>query len=73
MDILGQYHETESSNQYALTIVCMLISFVCMISIKSQTTKEVIKADLNNVFPTFEGSKCLLGDQRGDFTSALYF
>ena len=33
MDLLGKYPETENGNHYALTVICMLTSFVSIVPI----------------------------------------
>ena len=42
-----------------------------MIPTKSKTT-EVIKAYLRDVYSTFGGSKCILSDKGGEFTSKQF-
>ena len=43
MDLVGPYKETENSDQYALTIICMLANDVFIIPIRSKTAEDVIK------------------------------
>ena len=62
MDFVGSYRETENQNQYALTVICMLTSYIFMIPIRSKSTKEVIKAYITGIFSTFGGSKYILSN-----------
>ena len=71
MDLLGPYHEKDNGNQCALTVICMLTNDVFMIPIKSNTTEEVMKACLKDVYSTFGGSKYILSD-RGELTSKQF-
>ena len=66
MDILGQYEETENSNQYDVTVVYMLTNFIFMIPIKSKTSEEVTKGYLKNMYSTFGGRNYLLSDMGGN-------
>ena len=50
----------------------MLTNYVFMILIRSKSTKEVIKSYLTGVFSTFRGSKCILSDHGGEFTSKKF-
>ena len=67
-DVVGPYRETETGNQYALTVICMLANYVFMIPIRSKSTKEVIKAYLTGVYSTFGGSKYILSYQGSECT-----
>ena len=67
MDIIGPNHETENVNQYAYTVICMLIKYVLMIPIKLKTTEEVMKAYLENVYSAFGGSQYILSDKGGEY------
>ena len=60
MDLLGSYCKIENGNQYALTVICMMTNYVFMISFKSKTTEEGIKACSKNMYLTFMGSKYIL-------------
>ena len=69
MDILGPYQGTEKGNQYALTVICMLINYIFMIPIRMKRTEEVIKMYLTVVYSTFGGSKYILSNSGSEFTS----
>ena len=47
----------------------MFTNYVFMIPLKSKTTEEVIKAYLKNMYSVLGGSKYILGDREGEFTS----
>ena len=53
MDLLDPYSETETGNQYALTVICMLTNYVFMISNKAKTIEIVINAYLKHVYAIF--------------------
>ena len=72
MDLLGPYHKTENGNQYTLTVICSWTKYIFMIPIKSKTTEAVIKAYLKDVYSTFGGSKYILSDRGGEFTSKQF-
>ena len=50
MDLLGEYPETENSNYYALTVTCMLTSFVNCIPIKDKKTEMAINAYIQYIY-----------------------
>ena len=60
MVLLGEYPETENGNCYALTIICMLISFVSIIPIKDKKTETVINAYIKYTYADKGGSKFIL-------------
>ena len=68
------YSEMENGNQYALTAICMLSNmfYVFLVPIRTKTTDDVIKAYLKNVYSTFGGSKYILSDRGGKFTSQQF-
>ena len=72
MDILEQYCETEYGSQCALMLVCMLTNFVLIIPIRPKTMEEVIKAYLKKVYSIYGGSKLILSDRGGEFTSKQF-
>ena len=72
MDLGGPYRETENSNQYALTVICMLINYVFMLPITSKSTEDVIKAHLTWEYSTFRGSKYILSDCSSEFTNKQF-
>ena len=69
MDLLGLYNETENVNQYALTVFCMLTNYVFMVPIRTKTTEDIINAYLKHVYSIFGGSKYILSNWGGEFTS----
>ena len=50
----------------------MLTNYLFMISIKSESTEEVIKVYLMGVYSTFGGSKYILSDIGSEFTSKQF-
>ena len=72
IDLLGPYSETESGNQYPLTVICMLANYVFMIPIKTKTTEDVINVYLKHVYATFSGSKYILSDRDREFSSKQF-
>ena len=72
MVIRGPYHKTEKGNQHTLTVVCMLTNCIFMISVRSKSTEEVIKAYLTDVYSTFGGSKYILSDRGSQFASKQF-
>ena len=50
MDLLGEYSVTSQGHCYALTIICMLSSFVEVIPIEDKKTETVIKAYLKYMY-----------------------
>ena len=72
MDLVGPYREIENCNQYALTVICILTKYVYMISLRSQSTEDIIKAYRTGVYITFRGSKYILSDGGSEFTSKQF-
>ena len=50
MHLLGEYPETENGNCYALTIICMLTSFVSSIPIKDKKNENVINSYIKYIY-----------------------
>ena len=71
MDLLGEYPEVKNGNCYALTIICMLISFVHIIPIKDQKTEMMINAYIKYIYVDKGGSKCILSDSGKEFPSVM--
>ena len=67
MDLLGKYPETENGNCYALTVICMLTSFVSIVPIKNMKTNY---ACIKYIYADKGGSKFILSDNRKEFLSA---
>ena len=55
MGLLGEYHETEKGNCYALTIICMLTSFVSIVSMKDKNTETMFNAYFKYIY----ADKCI--------------
>ena len=70
MDLLVKYPETENGNHYALTIICMLTSFVNIIPIKDKKTETVINPYIKYTYADKGGSKFILSDNGKEFSSA---
>ena len=70
MDLLGAYPEMENGSHYALTIICMLTSFVNIIPIKDKKTEMVIIAYIKYIYADKGKSKFILSDNGKEFSSA---
>ena len=70
MDLLGEYPEMENGNHYALSIICMLTSFVSIIPIKDKKTETVINAYIKYIYADKDRSKFILSDNGKEFSSA---
>ena len=57
MDLLGQYSEMTWGHCSALTVICMLTSFVEVIPIEDKKTETFIKAYTKYVYSDNGGSK----------------
>ena len=73
MDLVGSNSEMENWYPYVLTVICMLTNYVFMIPINTKTTEDVINAHLKkHVYATFCGSKYMLSDRGGEFSSKQF-
>ena len=70
MDLLSEYPEMKNGNCYALTIICMLTSFVNIISIEDKKTETVINAYIKYTCADKGVSKFILSDNGKEFSSA---
>ena len=70
MDLLDKYLDTENGNCYALTIICMLTSFVTTAPIKDKKTETVINAYIKYIYADKGGSQFILSDNGKEFLSA---
>ena len=70
MDLLGEYPETENSTRYALTIICMLISFISIVPIKDKKTETLINAYIKYIYADKDRSQLILSDNGKEFSSA---
>ena len=52
-----------------ISVICMLTHYLFMITIRSKSTEEVIRAYLTDVYSTFRCSKYILSDRGGEFPS----
>ena len=68
--LLGEYPGTENGNCYALTIICMLTTFVSIVPIKDKKTKSVINAYITYIYADKGRSKFILSEHRKEFASA---
>ena len=71
MDLLGECSETSLGHHYALTIICMLTSFVEVIPIEDKKPETVIKAYLKCVNADKGRSKFILTDRGSEFSSEV--
>ena len=69
---LGRYSEMGNGNQYTLTVICMLTNHVFMVPIRTMATEDFINAYLKHVYSTFGGSKYILSNRSGTFTSKWF-
>ena len=69
VDLLGEYSKMSRGHCYALTIICVLTSFVEVILIEDKKTETVIKAYLKYMYADKGGSKFILTDRGGKFSS----
>ena len=72
VDLLDEYPEMESGNCYALTVICMLTSFVSLVPIKDKKTETMINAYIKYIYTDKGGLHCILSlsDNRKEFSSA---
>ena len=70
MDLLGEYLEMENGNCYALTVICMLTSFVNIISIKDKKTEMVVNAYIKYTYADKGISNFVLPNNWKEFSSA---
>ena len=71
MILLGEYSEMTQGHHYALTVICMLTSFVEVIPIRDKKTEMVTKAYIKYVYANKDGSKFILRDRGGEFSSEV--
>ena len=71
MDLPGEYSETSQGHHYALTVICILTSFVDVIPIEDKKTDTVIKAYLKYVYADKGGSKFILTDRGSKFSGEV--
>ena len=67
MDLLSEYPKTENGNCYALTIICMLTSFVSIIPIKGKKTEMVINTYIKYIYADKCRSKFILSNDGKEF------
>ena len=60
MFLLGKYPKTENGNHYALTVICMLTSFVSIVPIEDKKTETVINAYIRYIYADKGGSQFIL-------------
>ena len=57
MDLIGEFHPpSKKGHKYALTVICMLTSYVFCVPLKTKTACEVIQAYIDSIYATFGGS-----------------
>ena len=71
MDLLHEYPEMENGNCYALTVICMLTSFVSIILIKDKKTETMINAYIKYIYADKDRSQFILSDNGKQFSNAL--
>ena len=70
MELLGKYPETENGDSYALTVICILTSFVRTVPIKDKKTEIVINAYVKYIYADKGESQFILSDNGKEFSSA---
>ena len=71
MDLLGEYSEMTQGHHYAITAICMFTSFVEVIPIEDKKTETVIKVYIKHMYDDKGGSKFILTDRGGEFSSEV--
>ena len=71
MDLLGEYSETSQGHCYALTIICMLMSYVEVILTEDKKTEMVIKVYLKYIYTDKGGWKFILTDRGGQLSAEV--
>ena len=60
-DLIGEFHPpTSKGKRYALTVICMLTSYVFCIPLKTKTAEEVLQAYIDNMYSKFGRSLKIL-------------
>ena len=72
MDLVGRLSRTSSGHEYALTVICMLNSYVFCIPLKTKTAEEIVDKYLTHVAFTFGNSRKILSDNCTEFKNALF-
>ena len=70
VDLLSEYPETEKGNCYALFIICMLMSFVSIVSIKNRKAETVINAYIKYIYIDKGRLQFILSYNGKEFSSA---
>ena len=69
VDLLGEYSDTSQGSCYALSVICMLTSFVEVVPIEDKKTETVIKAYIKYMYANKGGSKFILTDRGSKFSN----
>ena len=73
IDLIGEFHPpTGKGHKYALTVICMLTSYVFCVPLKTKTAEEVIQAYIDQVYCKFGGSLKILSDNGTEFKNKLF-
>ena len=73
MDLIGEFHPpTTKGKKYALTVICMLMSYVFCIPLKTETAEEVLQAYVDNVYSKFGESMKILSDNGSEFKNKIF-
>ena len=73
MDLIGEFHlPTTKGKRYALTVICMLTSYVFCIPLKTKTTEEVLQAYVDNMYSKFGASMKILSDNGTEFKNKIF-
>ena len=73
MDLIGEFHPpTSGKHRYALTVICMLMSYVFCIPLKTKNAEEVIQAYIDNMYSKFGGSLKMLSDNSTEFRNRVF-
>ena len=62
----------KAGHKYALTVICMLTSYVFCIPLKTKQANEVLQVYIDNVYAKFGGSLKILSDNGMEFKDLLF-
>ena len=72
MDFIGSVGVTSKGNQCALTVICMLTSYVMCIYLADKSADTVVGTSLNNIYCEFGGSRKILSDNGNEFGNSPF-
>ena len=57
VDLIGPFEMTSRQNQYALTVVCMLINYVTCVTMTDKSVDTVMSAYLKDIYCGIRGTR----------------